>query len=159
MAYSYADLDQAREVVQANGCAARGADFDDLGLALELVTTTFTWRLWTVQHGVLSDGLDLLPHFEVHFADGSSLRAAPGNHEDIWDREGDAVAITIDWAGVTSAVPELREPRIRPGDVYELRIDDHPTPDAASFLTDRTVLRYGEMDDRDGGEDDDDLAS
>ncbi|GAA3765428.1 hypothetical protein GCM10022225_59480 [Plantactinospora mayteni] len=155
MAYSYPDLDQVRTVVEANGCAARGAAFDDLGLALELVTTTFTWRLWTVQHGVLSDGLDLLPHFEVHFADGSSLRAAPGNHEAIWDREGDAVAVTVDWGSVVAAVPELREPRIRPGDVSELRIDGHPAPEAASFLVDGTVLRYGEMDDRDAVDEDD----
>lgn len=149
IAYAYPDLDQARTVVEMHGCAAPGADFDDLGLALELATTTFTWRLWTVQHGVLSSGLDLLPHFEVHFADGSALRAAPDNHEAIWDREGDAVAITVDWPGVTAAAPELRAPLIAPGDVHELRIHDHPAPDVASCLADGTVLRYGEMDDPD----------
>ncbi|MCP2328275.1 hypothetical protein HDA40_006782 [Hamadaea flava] len=147
LAFSFPDLDQARILVESIGCVAPGADYAAIGSALEVVTTDFIWRLWTVQHGTLSGGLDLAAYFRVQFADGSALAPTADQREAIWEREGDAVAITVDWDAVVAAVPELREPRMGPDDVTELRIADHPDPSAPSILTHGMVMQCAERND------------
>lgn len=149
MVYTFPTADEVRREAETIGCAPRGSDATDLGLALEFVSTSFVWRVWTVQQGVLAHGVDLLPYFVVHCGDGRSLRAAPEQREAIWDSEGDVVAISLDWDGVVAALPALQGAAIAQGEVFELRIDTHPAPDVDSCLADGMALRFGGMDDDD----------
>lgn len=126
LAWPDTDLLRIQGLIEEQFCAREGSDPARLGLALELVGGDFTWRLWTVQNAVLSQGIDLLPHFRVHFRDGTSLTVTPANREAIWDGEDDAVSVSIDWSAAAGAVSELHEPRLRPGDALELRVPAFP---------------------------------
>lgn len=116
------------------------AEFEDVGFALELTTTTFLCRLWTVHNGVLHAGLDLAPFVTVRFKDGTGLPATEANHETIWHREGEVVAVELDWDAVTAAVAPLPEPVLAEGDTVEVAVDGF-APGEDSIVTDGTVVR------------------
>jgi hypothetical protein len=116
------DLLDIRRLVEERVCVREDAEAEELGRALELIGGDFVWRLWTVRHGVLSHGVDLLPHLHVHFRDGTALAATEPNREAIWDREDDAVSVSLDWSAAAGAVPELPEPLLQPGDAVVLQI-------------------------------------
>ncbi len=138
------DLLHLQGLIQEQICVREGADETALGLALEHVGGDFVWRLWTVQHGVLSHGVDLLPHFRVRFRDGTSLPAAQAHREEIWDREEDAVAVSIDWAAAVDGVPGLRAPLLQPGEAVDLQMPSTPDGLSSGCLGHGKVLRRAE---------------
>ncbi len=142
VAFVETDLLRLEGLVQEQICVREGADETELGLALEHVGGDFIWRVWTVQGGVLSHGVDLLPHFRVHFRDGTSLAPDEPHREEIWDREDDAVAMSIDWAAAVEGVPALREPLLQPGEALELQVPSTPDGLSSGCLGHGSVLRH-----------------
>jgi hypothetical protein len=151
--YVTADRDQVRQVLDGQHPPADDIDQDRWPWRYMYLGAELTVCVWTVQEGVLADGLDITPHLTN--LDGDR----PGD-----DRSGDFGSpedempprIALDWDAVSTRLPALRPPvapqpddgsgkhGARPLSIHV--VGPHPAPQIDTYLDfhiGEAALKYG----------------